>query len=99
MNRLKTLLLAILLGALAGIVAVDLSAPGFLMWYNMPGGGEALCNCAEVVRATSASLLRAQGFGASIGAVLFFMGALALPRRQPAGQPGAAPPATPGPRI
>src|SRR5690606_9704495 len=59
----------LLTGAVLGAVGATLLAPGFLTWYNTPGGmGQALCNCPELVRTTAAQLVQAQLTGAGIGA-------------------------------
>ncbi len=85
MAKLQTFLLAAALGALCGLVLVDLTAPAYLKWYNIPGGGGALCNCEEVVNATAHSLLRAQWLAAGIGSGLFLVGAafLSIRRKEP----------------
>ncbi len=69
MAMLKTLWSFALAGAIVGAVGATLIAPGFLTWYNTPGSaGQALCNCPELVRATSSQLIQAQLIGAAIGA-------------------------------
>ena len=67
MNMFKRLIFAMLLGFVVGSVIASLVAPGILTWYNIPGAGQALCNCEETVRSTIARLVQAQVVGAGIG--------------------------------
>ena len=71
MNTVKNLLLALFSGMVLGGTAADLSAPAIIQWYNMPGGGQALCNCVDVVKSTAETLVKAQFYGALAGGVLF----------------------------
>ena len=89
MQRTKNLLLIVTLGLLTGDVVTGLLAPGLLAWYNTPGGSsQALCNCTELVRATTDSLLRAQVIGSLIGGVVFLvLGVLLGGRRMPVAAP------------
>lgn len=73
MNTVKNLLLALLFGMVVGGAVVDLCAPAIIQWYNMPGGGQALCNCVDVVKSTADTLVKAQLYGAAAGGVLFLL--------------------------
>lgn len=79
MRVLKTLALLALLGAVLGAIAATFVAPGFVTWYASPGGAAAaLCDCAKLAHEISAQLIRIQGIGAVSGAVVFFIGGIAL---------------------
>jgi hypothetical protein len=75
-HRLKTTLIFVLLGALAGIVVASLVVPPALAWYTEPGGlpkgaqVQALVQIPEVIRYTTSKLLWGQMVGAGIGAVI-----------------------------
>ena len=71
MEVVRRLFTFILAGLLLGIVVASLFAPGYLVWYNTPGTGSAMCNCTEVTRGTASSMLRAQATGSAIGGALF----------------------------
>ena len=71
MRKLKNVLLQLTFGVIVGNLVADLAAPGVLAWYNIPGSGQALCNCADLVHTTVHSLLRAQLVGSVIGATVF----------------------------
>ena len=85
MARLKTLLLMLCLGTLAGLLAASLLTPSMISWYNIPGGGDAMCHCVDLVHATLASMLKFQAVGAATGGALGFIGGLLLPppRKRP----------------
>jgi hypothetical protein len=96
MNALKTFLVWFFLGALLGVIAASLVAPGMLAWNNTPGEGQALCDCVKVTRSTSTDLIKAQLISGIVGAVLFLgLGAL-LSRRRKAPD-GPTSPTTAGP--
>lgn len=71
---MKTTLIFVLLGALAGIVVASYVVPPALSWYAEPGGlphgapVQALVQIPEVMRYTTSKLLRAQAVAACIGA-------------------------------
>jgi len=70
----KTTLIFVLLGALAGIVAASYIVPPALSWYTEPGGlpggaqVQSLVNIPAVIQYTTSRLLRWQIIGASVGA-------------------------------
>ena len=78
MNIFKRLSFGILLGFAIGAVVASLSAPTFLAWYNVPGAGEALCNCKELARSSIESLLHTQIVGVGIGIAVCSAAALLL---------------------
>ena len=73
---MKTTLIFVLLGALAGIVVASLVVPPALAWYTEPGGLpkgaqiQALVQISEVIRYTTSKILWGQMVGAGIGAVI-----------------------------
>jgi len=72
----KTTLIFVLLGALAGVVVASFVVPPALAWYTEPGGLpkgaqiQALVQIPEVIRYTTSKLLWGQMVGAGIGAVI-----------------------------
>ena len=93
---MKTVLVFMLIGAMVGAVAASFVVPPLLSWYNEPGAiapgrqVETLCNLPELIRYTSARLLRGQLIGAAIGAVVFAFPGFMLRRRPAASAPAAA---------
>jgi hypothetical protein len=73
---MKTTLIFVLLGTLAGIAVASLVVPPALSWYTEPGGLpkgaqiQALVQIPEVIRYSTSKLIRGQMIGAGIGAVL-----------------------------
>ena len=73
---MKTVLIWILAGTLAGVVLASLVVPPALSWYITPGGLpdgaqiQALVQIPEVIRYATGKLMRAQMIGGAIGAVL-----------------------------
>jgi hypothetical protein len=73
---LKTTLIFVLLGALAGIAVASLVVPPALSWYTAPGGlpkgaqVQALVQIPEVIRYSTSKLIWGQVIGAGIGAVV-----------------------------
>jgi hypothetical protein len=73
---LKTLLILTLGGALLGVMAASYIVPPALTWYTEPGGlpggaqVQALVQIPEVIRYSTAKLLRGQTIGGAIGGVL-----------------------------
>ncbi len=94
---MKGILIWVLIGALAGIVAASFIVPPMLSWYNEAGylsqGGQpaAMVNLPEVVRYSTSRLIRGQAIGAAIGAVAFFALGLAFGRRRSTGTSSATP--------
>ncbi len=78
MNIFKRLIFGILLGFSLGAVIASLAAPSFLAWYNVPGAGDALCNCKELAHSSIDSLLHTQMVGAGIGIAICVAGAVLL---------------------
>jgi hypothetical protein len=72
----KTTLIFVLLGALAGIAVASLVVPPALSWYTEPGGLpkgaqiQALVQIPEVIRYSTAKLIWGQTIGAGIGALI-----------------------------
>jgi hypothetical protein len=106
---MKTTLIFVLAGALAGAAVASWVVPPALAWYTTPGGLpqgaeiQAVVQISEVIRYTTSRLIRAQLIGASIGAALGLVAGLFLdfrsrrPRVVPpvAARPPAARPPTP----
>jgi hypothetical protein len=73
---MKTTVIFVLLGALAGIAVSSLVVPPALSWYSTPGGLpkgaqiQALVEIPEVIRYTTSKLIRGQMIGAGIGSVI-----------------------------
>ena len=73
---MKTTVIFVLLGALAGIAIASLVVPPALSWYSTPGGLpkgaqiQALVEIPEVIRYTTSKLIRGQMIGAGIGSVI-----------------------------
>ena len=73
---MKTTVIFVLLGALAGIAVASLVVPPALSWYSTPGGLpkgaqiQALVEIPEVIRYTTSKLIRGQMIGAGIGSVI-----------------------------
>ena len=93
---MKTTVIFVLLGALAGIAIASLVVPPALSWYSTPGGLpkgaqiQALVEIPEVIRYSTSKLIRGQLIGAGIGAgVGLVVGILAgrAARRRPAPPP------------
>jgi hypothetical protein len=97
---MKGILIWILVGALAGIIAASFIAPPLLSWYNEAGylakDGQpaAMVNLPQVVRYATTRLIQAQAIGGAIGAVLFFVLGLVVggKRRKSARPPAPAAP-------
>ncbi len=73
---MKTTVIFVLLGALAGIAVASLVVPPALSWYSTPGGLpkgaqiQALVEIPEVIRYSTSKLIRGQVIGAGIGSVI-----------------------------
>lgn len=81
MSAAKTLAIYAIVGGFLAFIATSLVIPPMLAWYNEPGTGGALCNCADLVRATTSQLLKAQGFAAAGGALLGLIVGIIVRRR------------------
>ena len=70
----KTTLILVLAGALAGIAVASFVVPPALSWYTTPGGLpqgaqiQALVQIPEVIRYSTGRLIQGQMIGAAIGA-------------------------------
>jgi hypothetical protein len=56
-------------GAILGAVIASLISPTFIAWDSTSAAGQALCNCVECVKNTTARLISAQLTGAAIGGI------------------------------
>jgi hypothetical protein len=89
----KTTLILMLAGALAGAVVASFLVPPMLSWYTSPGGLPqgaqipAVVQIPEVIRYATSRLLWGQTIGAAIGAVGGLLLAFAFRRRSPAAAP------------
>jgi hypothetical protein len=88
-SAVKSALVWSMVGAILGAVVASFIVPPMLSWYNEPGaisqGGQqvqTLCNLPELIRYTSARLLRGQLIGAGVGGVLFLLLGIMLGRRR-----------------
>jgi hypothetical protein len=107
---MKTLVIWVLAGALAGIAVASFVVPPALSWYTAPGGLpegtqiQALVEIPEMIRYATGRLIRAQMIGAALGAVLGIVAGMVtrkrtpppLPAATPAVEPPGYPPADPG---
>ena len=102
---MKTTVIFVLLGALAGIAVASLVVPPALSWYSEPGGLpkgaqiQALVAIPEVIRYSTSKLIRGQMIGALIGAVIGLVLGIVVARsgrgRTPAALPSSNTPAHP----
>ena len=73
---MKTTVIFVLLGALAGVAVASLVVPPALSWYSTPGGLpkgaqiQALVEIPEVIRYSTSKLIRGQVIGAGIGSLI-----------------------------
>ena len=85
---MKSIVIWVLVGALAGIVAASFIVPPMLSWYNEAGylsqGNQpaAMVHLPQVVRYSTSRLILGQAVGAAIGAVVFFALGLAAGRKR-----------------
>ncbi len=85
---MKGIVIWILLGALGGVAAASFIVPPMIIWYNESGylsqGNQpaAMVNLPDVMRYATTKLVRFQGIGAAIGAVVFFALGLAFGGRK-----------------
>ncbi len=94
MNAIKTVLILMLAGALAGIVVASYVVPPALAWYTEPGGlpkgasVQAVVEIPEVIRYATSRLLHGQLIGAGIGAAIgLVVGLVFKVRRHPMAPP------------
>ena len=93
MSVMKTVSSFVLAGARAGAVLATFVTSAFIGWYNTPGGSApALCNCNDVVRATTEQLVHGQLYGAAIGALVALVLGVLFVRARGHKAPHAAPP-------
>jgi hypothetical protein len=84
---MKNFVIAMLAGALLGVIVTSLVVPPALSWYTAPGGLpegaqiQAIVQIPEVIRYATGKLLRAQLIGGIVGAVLGLGLAFFLNRR------------------
>ncbi len=97
---MKTTLILMLAGALLGVVIASYVVPPALTWYSEPGGVpggsgvQSLVQIPEVMKFTTAKLLRGQFIGGVIGAALGLALAITMSvrrRREAASQSGTTP--------
>jgi hypothetical protein len=73
---MKTTVILVLVGALAGVVIASFVVPPALAWYSSPGGLpegaqiQAVVQIPEVIRYATTRLLRGQLIGGAIGAAV-----------------------------
>jgi hypothetical protein len=78
-------------GAVLGLLAASLTAPGYIAWDNTPGTGQALCECAKVAKETAGRLLSIQAESAAVGGTLFLIvGIVVEVRRRKKATPAVA---------
>jgi hypothetical protein len=83
---MKTILIFVLLGALAGIAVASLVVPPALSWYSAPGGLpkgaqiQAIVEIPEVIRYSTSKLIRGQLIGAGIGAIVGLVAGIMIGR-------------------
>jgi hypothetical protein len=83
---MKTALICLLVGALAGIAVASFVVPPALSWYTAPGGLprgtqiQALVEIPEVIRYATGRLIRGQAIGAAIGAAVGLVVGVVLTR-------------------
>ena len=100
----KTTVIFVLLGALAGIAVASLVVPPALSWYTEPGGLpksaqiQALVQIPEVIRYSTSKLIRGQMIGGGIGAVLGLALGIFVARSGRARTPVAPPPVSSSPK-
>jgi len=97
MSGVKSVLVWMMVGAILGAAVASLVVPPMLSWYNEPGSispgkqVETLCNLPELIRYTSARLIRGQLIGAGIGGFLFLLLGIMVSRRRGAAETSAEP--------
>ena len=91
---MKTVVIFMLLGGLAGIIAASYIVPPALGWYTSPGGLpqgaqiQAVVQIPEVIRYATSRLIQGQAIGGGIGAVIgLLIGIFAVRKGSPVAQP------------
>lgn len=90
MTPVKTAIIYLLFGALAGVVVASYVVPPALSWYAEPGGlpngaqVQAIVQIPGVIRYATSKLIRWQLISATLGGVLGLMVGIAVARRRPA---------------
>lgn len=99
---MKTALILMLAGALAGVSVASLLVPPMLSWYTSPGGLpqgaqiQAVVQIPEVIRYATSKLLWGQTIGGGMGAALGLIVSFLLRRKAPpVAPPHATDPPTP----
>ncbi len=102
---MKTTVIFVLLGALAGIAVASLVVPPALSWYSAPGGLpkgaqiQAIVEIPEVIRYSTSKLIRGQLIGAGIGGVIgLAVGIMAARSGRRGASPAPPPPLRDGAR-
>ena len=110
-SAMKTTIILMLLGALAGVTVAAWVVPPALAWYTAPGGLpqgsqiQAMVQIPEVIRYATDKLIRWQMIAAGIGAAIGLVAGMLLNsrgrNRQTVAPTPAAPPAVPpaGPGV
>ena len=84
---MKTGLILILIGALAGVAVASFIVPPMLSWYTSPGGLpqgasiQAVVQIPEVIRYATSKLLVGQAIGGGIGAVAGLLSSFVFTRK------------------
>ena len=85
---MKTLLLFMLLGAMAGIVVASYAVPPALSWYSEPAGiphgdqVQSLVQIPQVIHYATSKLIQWQAIAAGLGAVVGLVLGIALANRR-----------------
>jgi hypothetical protein len=85
---MKTTIIFVLLGALAGVTVAAVVVPPTLGWYTSPGGLpqgaqiQAIVQIPEVIRYATRQLIRWQMIAGGLGAVTGLVGGIMLARRR-----------------
>lgn len=100
MKTLKLIAWLVVVGGVFGNVLGSIAASTWMVWYNTPGGKttQAMCDCAELVRSTTDSIILWQTIGTGIGAVMLtLLGLLVRQATSKKAAPAVAPPSSPAP--
>jgi hypothetical protein len=101
---MKTTVILMLAGALAGVAIASWIVPPALAWYTTPGGlpkgaeVQAVVQISEVIRYSTSRLIRGQLIGAAVGAAMglalgIFLDVRSRRPRTPLSSPGPTAPA------
>ena len=101
---MKTTVILMLAGALAGVAIASWIVPPALAWYTTPGGlpkgaeVQAVVQISEVIRYSTSRLIRGQLIGAAVGAAMglalgIFLDVRSRRPHMPPSSPGPAAPA------